>query len=75
MGDRKTVVGGVSVPKAAFNAMPEIQWNHIDGPMMTWAGCLHWLTRWERFLLFIGWTDAQHIAKARFGRPVVYTTL
>ena len=70
MGDRKTIVGGASVPMTAFVAAPEIQWNHIDGPLMTWAGNMHWLTFGERFFLFFGLTTHEKIAHKRFGRPL-----
>jgi len=58
----------VSVPKEAFDALPEVQWRHIDGPLMTWAGHAHWLTWGERFMLFFGATDLETIAFQRFHR-------
>ncbi len=35
--------------------VPHIQWNHVDGPVLTRSdGSMHWLTWWERFCLFFG---------------------
>lgn len=46
------------------DARPEIQWNHIDGPLLHLRyGGLHWLTLWERFLLKIGKTDVYKLEK------------
>lgn len=34
---------------------PHIQWNHIDGPLLTCTdGIVHWLTLLERMYLKIG---------------------
>lgn len=39
------------------SARPHIQWNHIDGPMLSMrTGEVHWLTLWERIQLRFGWT-------------------
>lgn len=51
----------VSVPKEAILAGPEIQWHHVDGPLVHWAGGLHWLTLWERIQLRLGWTTVDEI--------------
>lgn len=33
---------------------PHINWKHIDGPLLHTSDCgLHWLTLWERLLLFV----------------------
>jgi hypothetical protein len=33
--------------------VPYIEWIHVDGPfIITFSGGLHWLTYWDRFLLF-----------------------
>lgn len=58
----------VQVPKEAFEALPEIVWSHVDGPMMVWAGRCHWLTMTERLMLLVGWTDPETIAFQRFHR-------
>jgi len=41
----------VSVPKEAIASGPSVNWKHVDGPLMTWAGHLHWLTWGERMNL------------------------
>jgi hypothetical protein len=28
-------------------------WNHIDGPLMEWAGFMHWLTWRQRLALWL----------------------
>ena len=44
------------------NTKPEIQEDHIDGPLLHFRdGQLHWLTYWERFLLWLGLTDAKKL--------------
>jgi hypothetical protein len=41
---------------------PDIQWNHIDGPLLhlSTAG-LVWITWWDRFLLSIGLVSIDHL--------------
>lgn len=40
----------------------EINWKHIDGPLLYLTdGQLHWLTLWERFQLFCGRTDVHEL--------------
>lgn len=34
----------VYVMNSAITRGPDIQWVHIDGPVMHWAGHMHWLT-------------------------------
>jgi len=58
----------VAMPKEAIEAKPEIQWKHIDGPLMHWAGQMHWLTWGERFMLWLRMTTPEVIAFQRFGR-------
>ena len=42
------------------NAKPHVQWNHIDGPLLTCAdGTPHWLTLWERLALRAGITTLE----------------
>lgn len=47
---------GVSYQRGA---VPHIKQRHIDGPMLVMrSGEIHWLTLWERLLLWLGKTDA-----------------
>ena len=49
----------ISWPK---DALPHIQMNHIDGPVLYLAcGTMHWLTILERVQLHFGWTDAEKL--------------
>jgi hypothetical protein len=42
----------VSFPE---DSKPDIQWNHIDGPMLNCTdGSIHWLTLLERLYMKIG---------------------
>lgn len=50
----------------AILAGPEVQWDHIDGPLVTWAGQMHWLTSWERLRIYLGLSTVESVAKARF---------
>lgn len=47
---------GVSFPDTA---RPRIKWGHVDGPLLVMRdGSLHWLTLWERFMCWLGLSDA-----------------
>lgn len=61
---------GIGTPWKAYTDLPHIQWNHIDGPLMHWAGRLHWLTWAERILLRLRMTTPETIAFQRFHRPI-----
>jgi hypothetical protein len=46
------------------NARPSINRRHIDGPLLYLRnGEMHWLTLWERLLLWLGKTDALALEK------------
>lgn len=50
------------------DARPSINRKHIDGPLLYMRnGEIHWLTPWERILLWFGRTDA--LALERKHRP------
>jgi hypothetical protein len=43
---------------------PNIQWNHIDGPLLHFSdGQLHWLTWRERMMCMIGTDDAESLQR------------
>jgi hypothetical protein len=43
---------------------PWIMREHIDGPLLHFSDAqLHWLTLWERFLLWRRWTDAERLQR------------
>lgn len=54
-----------SVPIEAITDGPEIKWT-VDGPLMHWAGHMHWLTIRERVRLFLERTTIDAIAAERF---------
>jgi hypothetical protein len=56
----------VSVPIKAITSGPEVQWNHIDGPLMHWAGQMHWLTWGERFAIRLRRRTVDEVAAKRF---------
>lgn len=57
----------VSVPSEAITNGPEVQWNHVDGPLMHWAGHMYWLTWGERIRVFwFGLRAVDEIARERF---------
>ena len=44
--------------------LPFINGQHIDGPVLIMrTGEIHWLTWSERFLLFLGLTDAERLER------------
>lgn len=59
-------VSVVAVPLRAILDGPAMQWNHVDGPLLTWAGHLHWLTWRERFRIAWGIATVDTIAGERF---------
>lgn len=56
----------VSVPNEAITEGPHVQWGHVDGPLMTWAGHLHWLTWGERISIWLRLTTVDKIASERW---------
>lgn len=56
-------LGFIGYPETA---RPEINWNHIDGPLLYYRdGQLHWLTLWERFRCWLGLDNAETIEAKR----------
>lgn len=62
--------GGVWVSKKSITDGPVLNRKHVDGPLLTWGGYMHWLTIWERFLLVINFSTLDEIAARRF--PELY---
>ena len=63
-------------PNVGFPASnrPSIEANHIDGPMLRFRdGQVHWLTLWERFLFWVGKTDAEKLERKH--RPAMLRQL
>ena len=56
----------VSVPKEAITQGPSVSWRHIDGPMLSWAGQVHWLTLRERFSIWMRLTTVDAVAAKRW---------
>ncbi len=57
---------GVQVENNAFTEGPHVNWDHIDGPLMTWATHLHWLTWEERLRIWLRMTTVDQIACERW---------
>lgn len=55
-----------AVPVSAVTGGPHVNWKHVDGPLMTWAGHLHWLTLGERLRIWLGWTTVDDVACTRW---------
>lgn len=53
-----------------FITEPHVQWNHEDGPLLTWAGHLHILSWRERLELWLGVSSPRYLALKKFGRPI-----
>lgn len=62
-----TAGAGVSMPLSAWFAPPHVTWNHVDGPLLSWRGGIHWLTWHERLALKFRRTTLQEIATKRLG--------
>jgi hypothetical protein len=51
------------------DARPEIQWGHVDGPLLHLRyGGVHWLSFWERFQLWISATDVYKLERKHWGK-------
>lgn len=50
----------------AILAGPDVVWNHVDGPLLSWAGQLHWLTPWQRLQLWLGLETLDDVAEKRW---------
>jgi hypothetical protein len=51
------------MPRMAYLDNPHVNWEHIDGPLMTWAGQMHLLTLRERIALWFKMTTIEAIAQ------------
>lgn len=58
----------IQVQPAAIIEGPHINWRHVDGPLMTWAGNLHWLTWMERVRLSLRLATVDDVARERWPR-------
>lgn len=58
--------GDVHVSVDAVSEAPHVQWNHIDGPLMTWCGEMHWLTWGERLRIWLCISNVRSIAYKRW---------
>jgi hypothetical protein len=63
MGEWIEIAHGCAMPREAFRAPPTINSRHIDGPVLQWAGQMHWLT-WRELLAVWFWLeDAESLAQ------------
>lgn len=53
----------IGVPIEAVRAAPTINYRHIDGPLLEWAGQMHWLTWRERWAVWRGKETAESLAQ------------
>lgn len=71
MSDRDIPHIGYGVPREAILDGPRVQWNHIDGPLLEWAGRIHWLTWRETIAIWLRFTSVDDVAARRFPRLTV----
>lgn len=57
---------GVGIPLEALKAAPRVNWKHVDGPMLMWAGSVDWLTWRERIALWFGRESVESLAQKRW---------
>jgi hypothetical protein len=60
------MINRIQVPNSAILEGPYVNWKHIDGPLMSWAGEIHWLTMKERFRAWVGLETIDQIACHRW---------
>jgi len=58
--------GHISMPIEAVTNGPSVTWKHVDGPLMHWAGSMHWLTLRERLRIFFRRATVDQIACERW---------
>jgi hypothetical protein len=56
----------MSMPSSAVTSGPDVVWKHIDGPMMSWAGSIHWLTWRERARIALGLATVDQVGCERW---------
>jgi hypothetical protein len=56
----------VLVPVEAVTDGPSVTWKHIDGPLLRWAGSMHWLTFRERLRIFLRLATVDEVACERW---------
>lgn len=54
------------MPMAAVLQGADVIWRHIDGPLMGWAGHIHWLTFRERLSIWLRLRTVDAVACARW---------
>ena len=61
-------------PDGSLCTTPEIQMNHVDGPMLvTRFGEPYWLSLVDRFMLKLGWTNAIKLEQGFYLRRFLNT--
>ncbi len=63
---RHEMSGHVMVETISFptEAQPSINFKHVDGPVLCCRdGSIHWLTYWERFMLWLGKINVHDLDK------------
>lgn len=55
--------GTLEIESRAILEGPEARWDHVDGPMLYWAGHVHWLTWSERLALRLGMTTVEELGR------------
>lgn len=56
----------VDVPNEAILEGPSINWKHVDGALLSWAGQMHWLTWVEKWRLHYKLDTVDDVASKRF---------
>lgn len=56
----------IGVPKKAITNGPYLNRRHVDGPLLSWAGRMHWLTWRERLALFFRFETVDEVACKRW---------
>ena len=64
----------VAMPTEAFHAKPTIR-RHIDGPLLSWACHLHWLTWRERLAVWVGRETAETLAQKHWPQRRQFATV
>ncbi len=57
---------GVSMPIEAITDGPYVLWKHVDGPLLEWAGHMHWLSLPQILRIWCRWSTIDEIACAQW---------
>jgi len=56
----------IGIPHKAITDGPSVNWRHIDGALLSWAGHLHWLTFHQKWAIRLGLSTVDETARKQW---------